>query len=279
MNWKLDANGILYVRAQETNLADRVLLSALNESEVSWTQGRVRDLISFGALYVDKKRVVSTLVVHQNQILRFHTRPKRYRVPDQPLATNIVFSHPDFIVIDKPQGLPSHATLDNRVENSHFILSRELDHPIFPTHRLDIDTGGLLVFAKSKEAQAKLNRGFAYGNIQKIYEARVSKDVEPKRLVHHMHPSKRAPKRLSRHPFTGGIKCEMEILDCARGASHYSLRILLITGRTHQIRAQLAHESNPVIGDVLYGGVHSERMELYCRELRIPWCSKCLRIS
>ena len=105
-----------------------------------------------------------------------HRNPRRY-----PLAhsidwkSRIVYDAAEFIIVDKPSGVPCHATLDNAVEN----LIEKLEGlslssgGLWLPHRLDLDTSGLMVVAKSAKLCASLGKYFTQRNIHKRYAARV----------------------------------------------------------------------------------------------------------
>lgn len=203
------------------------------------------ELLNLGAVYVNHHRVSVATLLNEGDYVRIHTQPKRYPVDKINWRKVILFEDENLIVLDKPYGIPVHPTLDNTKENILVQLSQAYGAPLFHTHRLDIGTQGLLLFAKNQKTQIEINNLFLNRQIKKFYRALTSKPLIPGVLIHFMQPSKRSPKILSDRPLPGYKKCELQI--------HANLEIELITGRSHQIRAQLAFEKNPILGDTLYG--------------------------
>ncbi len=216
------------------------------------------------------------LIVMRGELLRVHTTPRRFDVSALRNSQVMVFENADFVVINKPAGLPVHATVDNARENILAILSEQLRMELKITHRLDIATSGLMLYAKNLDFQKCFNEQLAAGRVNKIYQAVVSGDFAKSsfragdELVHYMEPSPRAPKNVSAVAEPGWLKCVLQILSVAPYARHTVcddasalnintttsvLNIKLTTGRTHQIRAQLAHVGFPILGDTRYRGV------------------------
>jgi len=112
-----------------------------------------------------------------------------------------------------------------------------------------------LIFAKSKQAQTEINKKLAAGEVQKFYRALVhGVNLPMGEWIHFMEPSPRAPKVVSQFEKPGWAICRLRIIDQTeifRG--HSEVVIELITGRTHQIRAQLSAAGFPIVGDQSYG--------------------------
>lgn len=214
-------------------------------------------LLEIGAVYTNFKRVTSDIEIFPQTILRVHQNPLRFEI-EFSWKDRLFFESPDFVIVDKPRGIPTHATLDNRVENLHYQLQQFLAHPLYVTHRLDILTGGLIVLAKTKEFQKAFNSMLQKKEIQKYYHAQTEGQPPIGHHIHFMKPSKYSPKEMSNEDMDGWLKCELAIL--ADG------RIKLLTGRTHQIRAQLAHMGFPLIGDPVYSDSKGP-FQLTCTEL------------
>jgi 23S rRNA pseudouridine1911/1915/1917 synthase len=219
---------------------------------------RVQELCSLGAIYLNEKRVISLAEanVKKGDYLRVHAEPRRYVLHDTDLAGLIYYENADFVVVNKPSGLPAHATVDNLTENMLSLLTQKMGIDLKITHRLDIATQGLMVLAKTSEFQSAFNEELRNSRIKKYYRATVQGVPKVGRLVHYMLPSPRAPKKVSRDLQPGWQMCALNILCVKSVFKDFSeIEIELETGRTHQIRAQLSHEGYPILGDVAYGGV------------------------
>jgi 23S rRNA pseudouridine1911/1915/1917 synthase len=214
-------------------------------------------LIVFGAVYINGSRNIDKeKLVTSKDVLRVHINPKRYPFRTGELEERIVFENEDFLIINKPSGLPMHPTLDNLHEN----LIGGFGKKLFVTHRLDVPTSGLVLVAKSKEYQIAFNEIIYRREIKKIYEAHVLKsptqNISTGELFHYMKKSVAAPKIIMRekpNDMTLWQECRLKI----NSVRENKLTIELLTGRTHQIRAQLAFEGLPILGDEMYGGPQS----------------------
>lgn len=247
---------------------------------------KVSEWLRLGAIYRDKKRVFNDGPVKKGDYLRVHTRPRRYDPPAD-LGERILHLDERLVILDKPCGVPCHATVDNGVENLLHWMSEHLRRPLWITHRLDVPTQGCLVMALSTEAAARFNRILQEDALKKSYDAWVEGRVERTGLVRHwMVDGQWAPREVREVPFEKALECVLEIeradYDPSWDCSRVSIR--LHTGRTHQIRAQMAALGHPLLGDGMYGSRHplkrDERIALRARELSYPdpWARGALRV-
>jgi 23S rRNA pseudouridine1911/1915/1917 synthase len=241
-----------------------------------------------GCIYVDGVRTRTKSALSSGQVIRLHTKPKSYHWPPGALRDRIVFDDPEFLVLDKPAGLPVHATLDNYVDNAKFQLEQELGIPLYNTHRLDVPTQGLLIMAKTPDAQRVLNKTFAKRRVEKIYHAIAGGPVPIGEHILYINPESRVPRE---HSFTaqpGWWECRLEVQEAApltrreqeNGPGTFC-SIRLITGKTHQIRAQLSALGAPIVGDKTYGSSKNyvpERLALECYSLSFTFRSRTVAL-
>jgi 23S rRNA pseudouridine1911/1915/1917 synthase len=251
--------GVIHWRSKESGVLKTQLAQSLNLPE-----NKLRELLNLGAIYSELGRMQRWDEFERTSpastYLRLHTRPRRFAHP-QNLISRVVFSGDDFLVVNKPSGIPCHATVDNQVENLLSYLSQELALPLYITHRLDVGTEGLLVYAKTKIFQSTFNQALQQGLVSKTYLTKVegAPSWQPGDiLTHWMKPSPRAPKELASTAYEGWARCQLKIISCLNS----DVELELLTGRTHQIRAQLSFSGHPLAGDTLYGAKVSPETSL-----------------
>lgn len=168
---------------------------------------------------------------------------------------NIIYQDDDIVAINKPHGLLVHKTniAKDATEFALQMVRDAIKQKVYPVHRLDRKTSGVLVFAKSKKVLKVVNNLFAKGQVKKTYQAIVRGFLPPKGVID--------------YPLTEGYKMQEAVsaykvlkefeLNIAFGkfqTSRYSLiEIKPKTGRFHQIRKHMAHIHHPIIGDRPHG--------------------------
>lgn len=236
----------------------------------------VAEWIALGAVYCERARLPFDLRVEKGDYLRVHSFPRRYGVDRIDWPSRVVADLGELIVVDKPAGIPVHPTVDNGREHCLGEFSRALGCPLFAPHRLDVAADGLLALARAPRAQAKFQRWQAEGMIRKVYSTFTDARLPEGALVHWLMPSRRAPRVVSPR-FVAGWQESGLVVEACRAVEAplvipvYRPRLRLLTGRTHQIRAQLHVVGCPILGDFLYGSPHGrEHFRLRSVELTLP---------
>ncbi|MGD8266947.1 MAG: pseudouridine synthase, partial [Desulfobacterales bacterium] len=174
----------------------------------------------------------------------------------------ILFQNDVLVAIHKPSGIKVHrGVYDSRREE--FVLQRlrdQIGRRLFPVHRLDRATSGVLVFALTRGAARSLARSFARQEVRKAYLAVVRGYVAERGRVDHpltKDPRDRGTGARRQAAVTHYVRLDTVELPIAVGpyaTSRYSLVCVEPrTGRMHQIRRHLCHLAHPVIGDRQYG--------------------------
>jgi 23S rRNA pseudouridine1911/1915/1917 synthase len=173
----------------------------------------------------------------------------------------VVYEDADIVVVDKPAGVAAHPTpgwsgptvLGGLLATGHTIATSGAAERQGIVHRLDADTTGLMVLAKSERAYSALKRAFRERTVDKGYHALVQGHPDPLRGTVDA-PIARHPSGDGRFAVVAGGRPSVthyDTLEAFRGAS--LIDITLETGRTHQIRVHMAALRHPCVGDRLYG--------------------------
>lgn len=189
--------------------------------------------------------------------------PEKIESLPEDIALDVLYEDDDLIVINKPEGLVVHPGSGQR---EHTLVNALLFH--FPklagiggkerpgiVHRLDKDTTGCLVIAKTDLAHRSLSEQFAERSVEKIYLALVGGKLRK--------PSGTIEEKIGRHPVHRqrmstassrgrAAKTDYRVVSSSEDMSLVECK--LHSGRTHQIRVHLHHLGHPVLGDKVYGG-------------------------
>lgn len=225
-----------------------------------YSRSRLKTWIDEGRVLVNgEKNIVGRTKVYGGEEIEISIdldNETRFEPQDIPL--DIVYEDDDILVVNKPMGLVVHPGAGNP---DGTMLNALLHHcPSIAevpragiVHRLDKDTTGLMVVAKTIPAQTKLVRNLQKRKITREYEAiafgvmtKGGKVDEPMGR----HPTKRT--QMAVHPLGKPAVTHYRIME--RFRNYTRLRLRLETGRTHQIRVHMAHLAHPLLGDQTYGG-------------------------
>lgn len=233
----------------------------------------VKEHLSFGSVYVNGVRVHEDVSVRAGDLIKVHLIPKRYPFEKISFEPRLIFECDDFLVVDKPAGLPTHATSDNWKENLHFHLQTARGEKLFVTSRLDAETEGLLLYARTREALTGMNELFRAKQVEKTYVA-LTESEPPCGMWTHFQTNRIGLRKefLSEARAPEDRLCQLVVREVQPHPLSFAATVQLITGRTHQIRGQFSLAGFPLIGDRLYGSAEDpRRLGLACTRLSFLW--------
>ena len=212
---------------------------------------------------------VEPVMTYRHPLMSGVTQKSEATESSLPTTFGNLYEDESIIVVEKPSGMPSVPGLDGRISLQEILTSgmagRNDSSPgtIHAVHRLDMDTSGVMVFAKSAEAAVNLRKQFEEHTIRKTYMAKVSPDTDiPSKTGKGAIDLPLSPdydeRPRQKVDFTQGKPAHTEY-EIIRTNEDGTSDILLYpyTGRTHQLRVHCAHHlglGRPIVGDLLYGG-------------------------
>lgn len=234
---------------------------------------------SGGQIFVNHRERYTNYQLHDQDVIRVFLAPELAAATIQPstLPIDIVYEDDLFLVLNKPAGVPSipsrtHATdtIANRVKG--YLQAQQAESlSIHIVTRLDMDTSGLIIFAKNAYGHSVLAQQAKTHTLQKSYLAIAQGQFDrPSGLIDL--PIGREKQHSMKRIITSTGKASKTAYEVQATASTASLvKLALLTGRTHQIRVHLAALGHPLYGDQLYGGlrsVYAQRQALHCTEVK-----------
>ena len=244
-----------------------------------YSRTQVRLAVHEGAAEVDGRIIRPSYKVRTGQAIRFRLPPPP---SDDTVAENIplhvLYEDDAFVVLNKPSGMvvhPSRGHWSGTLTAALAYRFRQLSDVGGPTrpgivHRLDRDTSGVIVVAKTNATHLHLSEQFAARTVQKEYFAFVLGHVDRDRdhidASIGLHPYQRDKQAIrSDHPSVRPAQTFYETV--FRGGRISGMRLSPRTGRTHQLRVHMTHIGHPILCDRLYGG-HREMTRDEIRGIR-----------
>jgi len=210
-------------------------LFELISAQLGISKKQAQAIIDSKQVLVNGRRIwIRNHAVRENDLVEILIAEKK---PVEPKRISILWQDSDYLIVNKPAYLLTNAS-DNSVEAR--LRIQEKNDGIYAVHRLDKETSGCVIFARSAEAKAAAIPMFQGRDIMKIYRAIT--------IGHFPISWKEICADIDGYMSTTLVKT----LDSNKHASYLELRIE--TGRTHQIRRHLADKRHPVLGDKKYAG-------------------------
>jgi 23S rRNA pseudouridine1911/1915/1917 synthase len=191
----------------------------------------------------------------------------------------ILHEDTELLIVDKPSGMvvhPAYKHLNNTLTDAVFARQAACNQPRpWLLHRLDRETSGVVVFAKTEWARRHLVRQFELRTVEKRYLVIVSGFLDPASGLIDA-PLRRDPTNRRRTVVAAGGQPAQTWYQVLATAANYSLVLTKpLTGRTHQIRAHLASLGAPVAGDICYDEHHEQIANVAPRVMLHAWQFAC----
>lgn len=252
-------------QGQEPLRVDRFLVNMMPKI----SRSRIQRAASSGFIFVNGEPVKSNYKVKplDRVSMRLERPPMTLEITPQEMPLEIVYEDDWLLVVNKPAGLvvhPGHGNWDGTLLNGlAWYLRNDPDFDVNDpaiglVHRIDKDTSGLLVIAKTAEVKSALGKQFFDHSTRREYVAVIWGHMDPADGVLRSNIARdpRDRTRMAPFPYEGEVG--------KTAVTHYSteeylgylsqVRCRLETGRTHQIRVHLSHEGHPLFNDAVYGG-------------------------
>ena len=252
-------------------LEKTTLIDALVKRDPTLSRSRVRKWIKDGRLQVNDKVAVRDTEVEKGDSIVLDAKKMTVK------GLTIVYQDEHLIVIDKPEGLLTVAKDTKDAPSAHNILKRVFGK-VWPAHRLDRETSGLVLFTLSKEAKDKLLPQFQEHTIKREYIAVVEGHLKEDSGTWNCRLKEQ--KTLLVHPSKDGEVAITHFKVVKRSRSFTFLHLELETGKKHQIRVHSSIAGHTIVGDKKYGSMQDPfgRMALHAERLTFvhPYTEKKL---
>jgi 23S rRNA pseudouridine1911/1915/1917 synthase len=257
----------LRVKTEEKNRLDLYL--AKNLENLSRTQ--IKKIIMAGHLKINDQTITepSKKISIGDSILLEIANIKKDKIFPQKVGFEIIHEDEDIVLINKPPGLvvhPGAGNLDHTLVNGLLYLFKnnlsDLGGNIRPgiVHRIDKGTSGVIVVAKNNYCHSKLSSQFEKHTIKRKYEALIWGVLRPlngkieNKIGRSNYNRQKMAVRINKGKKAITNYKTIKVFQNKNVPTISLVELILETGRTHQIRVQMAHKGNPVLGDKIYGG-------------------------
>jgi 23S rRNA pseudouridine1911/1915/1917 synthase len=188
---------------------------------------------------------------------------------------NILYLTKEYLICEKPPNFISESGAQNSLPDA---LSKQLRQAgeaseIYTVHRLDKGVGGIMLYARDKKEAGRLSSLIAQKDFHKEYTAVISgrpdcDEGDMKDLLFYDRQRGKSYILARKRGAAKDAHLSYKVLEYNDSENLSLVRIVLHTGRTHQIRAQFSHRKMSLVGDRRYGGIKSDNIALLCTKLR-----------
>ena len=243
------------------------------------SRGLARRALDAGGVFLDGrrcKRASRAVCEGQAVVVNLEEGGRASALPAPLERCRILYADEHLVAVDKPPFVPAQPTLTTDRGTLPELVSSLLGAPVTLVHRLDRETSGVTVLARTRDAAAALSEAFRAGSPRKTYLALTARAPSPLQGVLDL-PLGPDPLRPGKRRVVAGGEAAVTRYETLRQGAGGAALVSCSpeTGRTHQIRAHLAHAGAPLLGDPRYGGprqvlgTNVPRVMLHARRLTL----------
>ncbi len=272
---------------KQQEVAGRLVFEIDREHEGMELKEILYDQMRLSSRLVRKLKRTKNILVNGNKIA-FHARLRKgdrvevimeeesNQFEPQNIPIDVVYEDMDLLILNKQPGLVVHPTKGHPIGTLanaivYYMQERGESFKIRFVNRLDRDTSGLIIIAKNPYIQQELSKQMIDNQVEKRYLAVIKGCLETEKGTVDAPIGRPYPEDITRKVYAGGQPSITHYEAVERLKDATVVRLLLETGRTHQIRVHMSYIGHPILGDELYGGKADtliERQALHAEILR-----------
>lgn len=264
LDYQVEANDdglkVIDVLATSMNISSRLIRKCKNHQNI----------------LLNQKSGSVNRIVHEGDIISMMLDHDENTFDPNPIDTVVIYEDGDLLIVDKPPFLVVHptkghpeGTLANAI--SYYQYQQKQNYKIRFINRLDRDTSGIVLIAKNAYSQQIVSEQMQENTVDKFYLAIVEGVLENDHGTIDLPIDREAEMDIKRIVIDSGQPSVTHFEVVERYKEHTLVKIMLETGRTHQIRVHFSHIGHPILGDALYGSSSEliNRQALHCYQMSL----------
>ena len=251
------------VLASEVETPEKMRLDILaKEFYKSYKRATLQKFIESGFMTVDGEVVLKPNMKFERGVKLDLRVPETMKNAD--LVPEVVYEDGDVLVVNKPAGLLSEA-------KGEYCPEKTLADYGLVVHRLDRDTSGVMILAKTEEVQKFLKKQFQNRTVHKVYYAVIEgmMKLNEARIDLPLQRDLKRPTTFRVDPNGKPAETFYRVLRVAEDGGLSLVELRPTTGRTHQLRVHMKYLGHPIVGDPVYGGLPAKRLYLHAESLEV----------
>ncbi|SHI60615.1 RluA family pseudouridine synthase [Lutispora thermophila] len=252
--------------------ANRKTLSAYLKEDMNLSSRKAKKLLKDG-IAVNNKKAYGDMKLKDGDILYIEEDKSRDNILPEKMEISVLYEDEHILAVNKPPYMVIHPTkthMEGTLANGirFYFDERGIEEPVRFFNRIDMNTSGIVLIAKSSQAHSLLDR-YSAKTMEKKYIAIVSGHIEKKEGRISLPISNEADQEGRRNISDQGSLAITDYKVLEEFESSSLISVSIITGKTHQIRVHFSSIGNPLLGDRLYGGENDmiDRQALHASEL------------